>query len=316
MRERGVRRALWAAACVLFGVAAGHAAAAPALTLAAYRGQLAAWRQSVEGLRAAAAARTLAARVPAEWDVAGGGTVVRVPAAWLGKSLQAVAEGKLPLRRGRSQLAAHLAWLAAAAQAPALPAATWTARRRALSAILARREFASVHGVTLWDQINAVIARTFAWLFSALAAGGTTRGLAWAIVVLLLAAAGFVVFTVARPFGRGRRDAAAALPAPETAAWREWLRRAQALAPGGDGIGFAVCAYQAGLGYGEAAGWWANDATATPREYLRRLPGSHPARAAWRKLVAQFEALRYAGAEAGPAARARLLQALEELGCR
>jgi hypothetical protein len=306
--------ALLAAFALLAGAA--HAAAPGALPLAAYQAQLVAWRRSVARLQSPAQARELAGRAPADWQVRVRGGRVAVPAAWLGAELRSIARGAVGVRAGRRQLSLHLGALARAAGAAPLAPAVAAARRRALQAILARREFASVHGPALGDEILAALEHALARLLGGFHGKSDTQALAWGIVVLLLTALVALLAVILPKSWRAPPRLPSEAPTPAAASWREWLRRAHALAGSGDGLACAVCAYQAGLAFGEACGWWPGDAAATPRELLHRLPLEHPARAAWRSLIAQFEALRYAGADADLAARRRLLGALEELGCR
>jgi hypothetical protein len=113
-----------------------------------------------------------------------------------------------------------------------------------------------------------------------------------------------------------QRDREIILFAPSAKSWQAWMTEANNAAAAGDWRNAVHLAYWAAISYLESGGAWRPDRARTPREYLRALSPSHPAKKIFAVLTRRFEAVWYGGRVAGSAEFQATRVALEELGCR
>jgi Domain of unknown function (DUF4129) len=295
--------------------------AAP-LTLDAYRMQLRSWSQQVGSLAEhPEQAPKLRASLPKESVVSTGARPMEVSYSWLNQALAEFIAAK-PERKPEllRQMQTHLAAQGGEAGLFGQPEAYPASSRQKLSQILARREFRTVHGPTLWDQVVQRVQRWIVhWLdrmfrkVSYVPHGGEI--FVWCAIAL---AAIVVVIWLKRTAERQIIDwpREPILFAPSQKHWRKWLADAREVAHQGHWRDAIHLAYWAAISQLEQAGAWPPDRARTPREYLRLLPEASDKRPALDTLTRRFEIIWYGQHEAGADDFADTIVQLEKLGCR
>ena len=206
--------------------------AAP-LTLDAYEAQLRGWSQQLAPLQQhPEEALRFRATLPAKSVVSEGGRAMEVSHSWLNTALEEFIAAK-PERKPEllRQIQARLAAQGQEAELFLQPVGYPASARQKLSEILARREFRSVHGPTLWDQLKQ---RLEAWIVhwierifrrvSYVPHGGEI--LVWCAIGLgVIAVVIWLKRTVKRQIIDWPREP---LPfAPSEKHWRRWLAEAR-----------------------------------------------------------------------------------------
>ena len=261
------------------------------------------------------------ATLPAKSVVSEGGRAMEVSHSWLNTALEEFIAAK-PERKPEllRQIQARLAAQGQEAELFLQPVGYPASARQKLSEILARREFRSVHGPTLWDQLKQ---RLEAWIVhwierifrrvSYVPHGGEI--LVWCAIGLgVIAVVIWLKRTVKRQIIDWPREP---LPfAPSEKHWRRWLAEAREAAQQGRWRDAIHLAYWAAISQLEQGGAWTPDRARTPREYLRLLPGASDKRPVLEALTRHFEIIWYGQHDAGAADFADTLAQLERLGCR
>ena len=263
-------------------------------------------------------------RVPAVWKVESGEQRFEVPAVWL---MQAVGEARRepatwPKRRAGilprlETLRLEAESLVARERAGTRSGSADTAEaRRALTEVLARREF---RGMAQQSAFETLRQRVFAWferLLQRLGGGPlgrrtTALALAWITTIVALAAlAAWTVRALRRSPPQPHHFGV--VPEPDATSARTLARRALAA---GDPREATRCAYRAIVACLEEEGQWARDATRTPREYGRMLAPDHRQHVPFRDVARRFEEIWFAARPATDADRAAVLARLRETGC-
>ena len=263
-------------------------------------------------------------RVPAVWIVESREQRFEVPAVWL---MQAVGEARRepatwPKRRAGilprlETLRLEAESLVARERAgTGLGSADTAEARRALTKVLARREF---RGMAQESAFETLRQRVFAWferLLQRLGGGPlgrrtTALALAWITTILALAAlAAWTVRALRRSAPQPHHFGV--VPEPDAASASTLARRALAA---GDPREATRCAYRAIVACLEEEGQWARDATRTPREYGRMLPPDHRRHVPFRDVSRRFEEIWFAARPATDADRTAVLARLRETGC-
>lgn len=207
------------------------------------------------------------------------------------------------LTEARQRLAAD----ARQAAEPAQAAPDYDAQRRALAAILARREYQGVTQTTARERFLEWLANQLDAIFGALMGlGARMPWIGFVLRVLLLGGVCLLlVWMLVRIERRSRirllDDSPAVGLVPSARNWQLWLRDAQAMAARGfwrEAIHFL---YWAAIARLESRQLWPADRARTPREYLRLLPAADPRREGLTALTRTFERTWYGGREAGSA---------------
>ena len=292
----------------LLMVASVHAPAAPLDP----RGLAAQLRQIQADLDSEGAPAVLES-LPSAWDVA------------TAERRYSVSTEPLRMLLGSSDIPKARAWLDQVAQqlesfskAPAEAVPNANAR---LGRILARPQFAGVHGPTAWDLFRERIALWVTSLLDKLfgfVAQHPTGGqiLFWVLVALAVGAlAAWLMRLWTRP------DPTLSLPRPNPAArsrsWEAWVRAAREAANQGDPREAIRCTYWAAVARLQESQVLPEDLTHTPREYLRLI--SAPRAASLEPLTALTAGLErfwYAGHAADLGDFQTSLKQLEALGCK
>lgn len=286
---------------------ARHKAAPSILDRHFYSRQLGLWRIRLLALRTPQQARHWAGMVPRAWQVRSASYQVTVPAAWLKNGLQIMAAEPSILAAERRLLLAHINEQLRRALQASGPSHLFAREARARR-ILTRPEFA-LRGPGFWARVRLTLAnaimRFLAWAFGRTPALGPTSGRAL-LALLFLGALALSTWGLLRrpPRLRPHEPAPVKRPAP-------WLERAWQAAEAGEFQSALELAYQASLEACATRGWWRFDPSATPREFLRRLPETLLARPPLQNLVVGIEAQRYRGAFGEPQRALMLLQQLE-----
>ena len=206
-----------------------------------------------------------------------------------------------------------------AEQAPA-PVPDYSAQRRALAAILARREYQGVAQTTARERLLEWLANVLDAFFGGLMRfGAQMPWIGFAIRALFLAGlCVLLVWALIRIERRSRirliGEGTGPSLAPLARDWQLWLRDAHAMAAQGlwrEAIHFL---YWAAIARLESRHLWQADRARTPREYLRLLPAADPRREGLTALTRTFERTWYGGREAGSADYQSAMQAAAGLG--
>jgi hypothetical protein len=291
-----------------------ESAPAPVITQGQYRAQLqallAATRQIDEPGRLAGAVAAL----PAAWHVDAGQHQFVVPTEWLRADLLALQRKPDPEIRARTQV--QLQRLLADLDGYDLAPRDTSKDRRALTAILARREFAAVHGPTWFDRLKRQIAELLVRLVERIFGSSSFPVIASIIVYVLIGLALLVTaLWVYRTLAGGQSQPVVPEHVPISAKqWTVWLAEAREAAAGGRWRDAVRLAYWAGISCLESRGVWPPDRARTPREYLRLLPDASEHRPALSALTRTFEPVWYGDRAADAATFARTVSDLERLG--
>jgi hypothetical protein len=194
-----------------------------------------------------------------------------------------------------------------------------SAQRNALNAILARREFADVHGPTwvdrlkrwIFERVSRILGRLFR--FSAIPNVGR-----YFVYGLIGAASLALLYLVYRSIFRNPEfEEVVPRDLPVSAKeWTIWLAEARAAAGRGDWREAIHLAYWAGISFLEREGFWKPDRARTPREYLRLMSGQSEQRNTLASLTHIFELAWYAKREVSEHVFSETVAELEKLGCR
>jgi len=317
----------WAALpLLLIGVCTAESALSSheaALSIDAYRAQLEDWSRQLSALEQhPEQAQPLRATLPQKSLVSEGARSLEVSYDWLNTALVEFTAAK-PERRPEllREMQSRLAAQRQQADLFRQPAAYPSSSQQKMGAILARREFRSVRGPSLWDQLKQRIERWIIyWLDRIFSRVGSTQH---GGKIVVWCAIGLALILVAVWLARmARRQTSIDWPrepvlfAPSRKHWRKWLAEAREAAQQGRWRDAIHLAYWAAISQLEQSGAWAPDRARTPREYLRLLSGSSVKRPVLDTLTRRFELVWYGDREAGADDFADTLLQLERLGCR
>lgn len=190
-------------------------------------------------------------------------------------------------------------------QAGAPAAGDYSAQRKSLAAILARREFQGMAQPTSRDRfvewLDNWIDRIFGGLEGFGARSPWIGRVLLALLVLVICVG--LVWMLVRIERRARIHLIPDLPSrpgkPSSRQWQLWFKDAQAMAAQGlwrEAIHFL---YWAAISRLEARQMWPANRACTPREYLRLVPGADPRRPGLATLTRSFERTWYGGYDAG-----------------
>jgi Domain of unknown function (DUF4129) len=190
------------------------------------------------------------------------------------------------------------------AGAPATPETDYTAERRSLTAILARREYRGTSETSAKERFQEWLENVLANFFERLAKYGShSPWIGYLLEGLLVGAlATALIWALIRLERRSRvrltPELSRAFSAPSAREWHLWLEDAQKMAGTGrwrDAIHFL---YWASIARLESMRVWPADRARTPREYLGLIPGADPRKANLTALTRTFERTWYGGREA------------------
>jgi Domain of unknown function (DUF4129) len=313
-----MRKICWLAALVVLCGAGASALAAAALTPAAYRAELDRLIAGSDGLEQRPGDIEAVARsLPQSWRVEAGGRTFEIPCSGVRGDLEALR--RRPNAPGGARLRARLRQLRDDLDAYETPPPDRRAERARLAAILARTEFADVHGPTWFERLKQ---RALAYLLDLL---GSVLGLSSVPVIsrfliygLLALALLAILFWVHRSLRAGAEpDSILPTTAPASATrWEVWLGDARAAAARGEWRDAVRLAYWAGISSLESRGLWPADRARTPREYLRLVPREDERRAPLASISTTFELVWYGRQEADAGTFSGAVADLERLGCR
>jgi len=190
-----------------------------------------------------------------------------------------------------------------------------------LQAILQQREFRQVGGQDASELLRDWAYRMLAKLLSRIFKDPSqvvlgSRIVAWS---LCLAAGGFLLWKLYRWAMRERPPEAVreVIPfAPSAKNWRDWLREARAAVEQGELREAVHAAYWAAISHLESSGAWRPDRARTPREYLRLMKQSDPARPLLADLTRDFEVVWYGNRPPALPEWESFLAKVERIGCR
>jgi len=191
--------------------------------------------------------------------------------------------------------------------------------REALSSILARSEFHSVHGPTWRDRLKRWLLEKLYHLLTRMFRSSAIPNIGKYFVYGLMGFAFLALLYVAyRSFLRGQKmEEVIPKDLPVSAKeWTIWMQEARAAAAGGQWREAIHLAYWAGISFLERQGFWKPDRARTPREYLRLLAGANEQRETLTVLTQIFELAWYAKRDASERTFSQTLEQLEKLGCR
>lgn len=199
------------------------------------------------------------------------------------------------------------------------PAADSSSPRTALNAILAAKEFQSVHGQALLDRLKQRIYEVLGDILSRVFTRSTIASISDILVYGLIALAVLVVlYWMYRTIHDGVELGELALQSPAVSSkpWMVWMAEARAAADQGNWRDAIHLGYWCGISFLEGQGLWRPDIARTPREYLRLLPAADANQATLRSLTRGFEVVWYGTQPADAGAFSETLSQLEKMGCR
>jgi hypothetical protein len=180
----------------------------------------------------------------------------------------------------------------------------YSAERKSLGSILARREYHGTAQVTARDRFQEWLENKIAnFLEGLISIGSRAPWLGYLLEALLVGLLGTaLIWALVRLERRSRvrlvPDVERAISAPSAREWQLWLKDAQAMSAQmrwREAIHFL---YWASISRLESMRLWPADNARTPREYLRLLAGTDPRRANLTALTRSFERTWYGGREA------------------
>ena len=255
--------------------------------------------------------------LPESWRVEAGRDRFTVATAWLRRDLESVRRAPNPqsVARIRGRLQRLRDELVAYEEAP-LDRAD---QRAHLNSVLARPEFAGVHGPTWFDGLRQ---RALSFLVDLLdrVIGSSSipafgRVAVWTLVGLAMLVVAIVIYRTLRRTTRARTIRPEEMPV-SAKSWTIWLAEARAAAAASAWRDAVRLAYWAGVSFLESRRLWPPDRARTPREYMRLLPKGYAQRPVLASLTTTFERVWYAKQEADAETFATVVATLEELGCR
>jgi hypothetical protein len=177
--------------------------------------------------------------------------------------------------------------------------------RKAIAAILSRREYRGVSQMSGWERFQEWLENLLAKIFGHLIGfGARAPWIARLLEILLIASLCVALAWALIRIERRTRirlvpDAQPAPNAPSARQWQLWFQDAQQMAAQGlwrEAIHFL---YWAAISRLESKRLWPADRARTPREYLRLFPAADPRRDHLTGLTRSFEKTWYGGREAG-----------------
>jgi hypothetical protein len=256
-------------------------------------------------------------RMPEEWDVRIENRTFRIHSAWLREGLNEILD-KDP-DHARRLLLARISLLRTESEAFQNQRQDMASSRKALSGILARREFGEVHSPTWIDGLKkrllALIFRLLERIIGNSAFPVISRILIW---ILIGAAALTMVLWVLKSIRREAGLDLIALQSTSVSAkpWSHWMAEANEAASKGSWRDAVHLSYWAGISFLESQDLWRADAARTPREYLRLIKSSSEFCNSLFSLTRLFETVWYGYGKAGPDSFSEALKLLESMGCR
>jgi hypothetical protein len=289
--------------------------AARTLDLEEYRGELVRLLAVARGMDGLPGVAAPLGEIPDTWHVTDGERRFVVRAAWLRDGLRAAAStGDADSRRKAVVTIERL--LADLDRYRAAPP-DYAGERRLRDRILARREFAGLHGPTWFDRLKQrateLLLRLLSRIFGSSSFPVVAATVVYALVALALLVSATWIYRTLR-----RTAVAPVVPdvVPVSAReWTAWLTDARRAADGADWRGAIHLAYWAGISYLESLRLWPPDRARTPREYLRLLPPDSQYRTPLSALTSAFEPVWYGRRPATAEEFSRTLADLEHLGC-
>ncbi|MBZ5521836.1 MAG: DUF4129 domain-containing protein [Acidobacteriia bacterium] len=189
-----------------------------------------------------------------------------------------------------------------------------------LDAILSRREFETVQGLSLMDRLKARVFRWLSRILSGIHLSGGRFDVVQVLVygVALSALGALLVWTIMRLVKPDEKvPVREIIPfSPSARGWRSWLAEAQSLGQHQDWRNAIHLAYWAGIAFLEEHGAWKPNRARTPREYLRLVGAWTPQHPPLVALTRKFETVWYGDRPAGETDFRETLGELERLGCR
>ena len=256
----------------------------------------------------------LLAALPAAWRVKAGPHEFVVSTDWLRGELTALRQNPTPDIRTRIER--RLERLLADLDGYEAPPREASRDRQRLSAILAGREFAAVHGPTWFDRLKQQVAELLLRLVGRIFGSSSFPVIASTVVYLLVALA--VLLTalwVYRTLAGGRPPAIVPESVPISAKeWSLWLAEAREAAAAGRWRDAVRLGYWAAISCLESQGMWPPDRARTPREYLRLLSPASQHRPTLSTLTRIFEPVWYGNRAADAATFSQTVAALGRLG--
>jgi hypothetical protein len=180
----------------------------------------------------------------------------------------------------------------------------YSAERKSLGTILARREYQGTSQITARERFEEWLENKIADFFERLIGIGTRAPwIGYVLEALLVMGLGTALIWAL--IGLERRSRARLTPevervgsAPSAREWQLWLKDARAMAAEGRWREAIHFLYWASISRLEQMRLWPADRARTPREYLGLLKGSDPRRAKLTALTRSFERTWYGGREA------------------
>jgi Domain of unknown function (DUF4129) len=308
---------LLAGSCTLF------AAQLPCRSEAEYRALLGSVAQRLNAPAASggAALAGLADEVPEQCNLSIAGHAFAISNHAMRKEMRALAAMRAPESRGPRLQALQASVRHKLDGLDAFERGADPAAQAKLQQIMSAREFRRVGGqdprALLQEQLMRLLERFFALLGkNPRQAAFAAKLVAWTLCLVLAA---FVIralyrWAVRRPRSESVPEAIASPPSAKS--WGEWLNEARAAAAAGELRQAVHGGYWAVISHLESSGAWRPDRARTPREYLRLLAQSSPARPLLGELTREFEAVWYGNRTPGPVEWQTFLAKVEQMGCR
>lgn len=308
---------LFAGAC--FAQTASAPAAPAPLTLAEYRHELASIHSQLDQAEhiSKERARQLSGSLPLSFSVKDGEQEYSVPLYSVQDALAKAAAAEKDWEAARQQALSTIASLER--EASAEPSPDYGVARQRASAILATKEFSSVHGPNWFDRLKAKIydffLRLLEGLFRKMAPREAMKYFIYGLAIIIVLIFGWWIW---RMLPRSPEDAALHLSGAPISSkhWAEWMNEARAAAAQNAWREAVHLAYWGGISFLEAGGLWRPDRARTPREYLKLVPPNAPERPVLRDMTREFERAWYAQQQADSTDFTRMIAHLEALGCR
>jgi hypothetical protein len=295
----------------------GSASQLPCATVAQYRALLAQVEQRSQEPDVSLA--ELAETVPAQCDFACGGQSFHLSNFAMRRELRAI--GEKPDQRAARLKALQEELRQRLSGIDAYERAVDPTAKAKLQAILQQREFREVGGqdasALLQEWAYGILRKLLSRIFkdpSQVVLG--SKIVAWTLCILV---GGFILWKIYRWAMRERSPEAVreVIPfAPSAKGWRDWLREARAAVERGELREAVHAAYWAAISHLESSGAWRPDRARTPREHLRLMKQSDPARPLLADITRDFEVVWYGNRPPALTEWESFLAKVERIGCR